>query len=133
MVFNIDLDPNMLLIFITSVIGVMAIFGLGLVNVRYLFYMWVVTLPFSQWSLYDLGSMNLYIDRVILLFLLLMSLFYLSIRKITFAKISVVELLMLGFTLVCLVSAIKSNSLDREGFGFAFGRIYLPFYRILSG
>jgi len=125
--FTIDLDPNMPLIITASVIGVMAILLLGLVNVRYLFYIWIATLPFSQWSIYDLGSMNLYTDRVMLLFLLLMALFYFSIRKILFAKISVVELLMLAFTLVCIISAIKSNSLDREGFGFILAAYIYPF------
>jgi O-antigen ligase len=124
---NIDLDPNMPLIIIVSFIGIMAILLLGFVNVRYIFYMWVVTLPFSQWSIYDLGFLNLYTDRVILLVLLLMSLFYLSIRKISFSKISVVELLMLCFTLVCIVSAIKSNSLDRDGFGLLLAAYIYPF------
>jgi O-antigen ligase len=49
-------------------------------------------------------------------------------RKITFSRISVVELLMLGFTLVCLVSASKSNSLDRVGFGFLLSAYFFPFF-----
>ena len=118
---------DIILLLIISVIGIMAILWLGLANIRYLFYAWVVTLPFSQWSLYDLGSMNLYIDRIILLILLLFSSLYLSIRKITFPKISVVELLMLGFTLVCLVSATMSNSLHRFGFGVLLSAYIFPF------
>lgn len=127
MYFNMDIDPNMPLVFITSVSGIMAILVLGFVNVRYLFYMWVVTLPFAQWSLYELGFMNLYMDRIILVFLLLMFLFCLSIRRITLSKISVVELLMLGFTLVCLVSAFKSNALDRYGIGTLLSAYIYPF------
>lgn len=125
--FHIEIDAKIPLIFITSVIGITAMLGLGLVNVRYLFYLWIVTLPFSQWSLYDMGSMNLYVDRIVLVFLLLMFLFHISARNITFAKISFVELLMFGFTFFCLVSAIKSNSLERVGFGFLLSAHILPF------
>ncbi|MHA1370976.1 MAG: O-antigen ligase family protein, partial [Promethearchaeota archaeon] len=113
--------------FIILVIGIMAIIALGLVNVRFQFYAWVVTIPFAQWSLYELGFMNLYMHRIILIFLLLFSLVYVSIRKITFLKISVVELLMLGFTLICLVSASKSNSLDRIGFAVLLNSYIFPF------
>ncbi len=119
---------DIILLLIISVIGIIAILTLGFVNVRFLFYAWVVTLPFAQWSLYDLGSVNLYMDRIILVFLLLFSLVHVSMRKITFAKISVAELLMIGFTLVCLVSASKSNSLDRIGFGTLLSAYIYPFF-----
>ena len=124
---SIDLDPSMLLLVIISAIGVVALLALGFVNVRFLFYAWVITLPFAQRSLFDLGSMNLYVDRIILVFLFLFSLAHVSMRKITLAKISVVELLMFGFSLVCLVSASTSNSLDRFGFGLLLAAYIFPF------
>src|ERR1039458_8828849 len=90
-------------------------------------YVPLVALPFAQRSLSDLGFANLYVDRLLLVYLLLLCLVYLLTRKLTFARLSGVEFLMVAFTVVCLVSAIKSHSLDRVGFGGLLSAYILPF------
>ncbi len=121
--FYVD-DPFVL---ITAVVAVILLLPLGLANIRLLFYAWVVALPFAQHSLSNLGFANLYIDRILLVYLLLLCLVHLLTRKITFARLSAVEFLMVAFTVVCLVSAIKSHSLDRVGFALLLSAYVLPF------
>ena len=121
--FHVD-DPFVL---ITAVVGVLILLPLGFANIRLLFCAWVVALPFAQRSLSDLGFANLYVDRLLLVYLLLLCLVYLLTRKLTFARLSGVEFLMVAFTVVCLVSAIKSHSLDRVGFGGLLSAYILPF------
>src|SRR5208283_3906378 len=125
--FYADIDPNAPLILIVSVIGITAILALGFVNVRLLFYAWIATLPFAQWSLYELGFMNIYMDRIIMVPLLIVSLFYFSTRRIAFSRISLVEVLMFGFSLICLISARHSGTLDRIGFGTLLSAYIYPF------
>jgi O-antigen ligase len=105
----------------------LALLLVGLVNIRFLFALWVVTLPFAQWSLYDLGPMNVYVDRLVLICLLLACILHVLLKKLSFATLSRVELLMVVFTLVCLISARNSQSLDRAGFGFLVNAYILPF------
>jgi O-antigen ligase len=120
--FYID-DPFVL---ITAVVAVIALLALGLASIKFLFYAWIVTLPFAQWSLYDLGFANLYVDRVLLVYLLVLCLVYGLNRKIFFPRPSRVEFLMLVFIVVGLVSAAKSHSLDRFGFGGILSAYILP-------
>lgn len=117
----------MAFILTTSLLGMLALLLVGLVNIRYLFVLWVVTLPFAQWSLYDLGSMNVYVDRLVLTCVLFACILYVLLKKLSFATFSRVELLMLAFTLICLISARNSQSLDRVGFGFLVSAYILPF------
>ncbi len=121
--FFVD-DP---LVLLTAVVAVIALLALGLADIKLLFYAWIVTLPFAQWSLYDLGFANLYVDRVLLAYLLVLCLVYGLTRKITFARLSRVEFLMVAFAVICLVSAAKSSSLDRFGFGTILSAYILPF------